>query len=227
MRRRRSAGLLQLRVLAYRAGSAGKVIGELSSIWKQARKFVFRRVLHADDSPHRIALGVGIATLIAFTPTLGFQTVIALAIAAALRANKAVCIPLVWITNPFTAVPIYWFCWRIGAGLLNGNTGTNPQTVLERMSSVATVHSLSQLVEWGFWSALFKTAFELGTVLWLGCCIVGLVCGAALYGLTRWGVTVYRQRRAARKMRHYAGRPGAIPRPPRIRRRRTAPSLAD
>ncbi|MHC4063371.1 MAG: DUF2062 domain-containing protein [Planctomycetota bacterium] len=194
----------------------------MSGIWKKARRFVFHSVLHADDSPHRIALGVAIATLVAFSPALGLQTVIALAIAAALRANKAVCIPLVWITNPFTAVPVYWFCWRLGAGLLDGNTDTNPQTVLERMSSVATVHSFSQLLEWSFWSTLVNMFIELGAELWLGCCIVGAVCGGLSYGLTRWGVSVYRQRRAARKMHRYAARKGGFLRPLPVRRRRPA-----
>ena len=175
--------------------------------------------MHADDSPHRIALGVAIATLVAFSPTLGCHTVLALAIAAGLRANKAVCIPVVWITNPFTAVPVYWFCWRLGAGLLDG--GTNPQTVLERMSSMATLQSYGQLVEWGFWSALFGMAVELGAELWVGCTIVGLVSGGLFYGMTRWGVTVYRRRRAARRVHRDTERQRQVLKPSRVRRQRS------
>jgi len=198
----------------------------VSRIWKKARKFVFHRVLHTDDSPHRIALGVAIATLVAFSPTLGFQTVIALAIAAALRANKAVCIPLVWITNPFTAVPIYWFCWRIGAGLL-GTTNGHAAVAPDRLIAAGSPQSFGQVFEWGFWSALATTLLELGSALWLGCCLVGLVCAALLYGLSRWGVTTYRQRRMARKMRRYAHRKDLLARTPRPPCRTPAQPLAE
>lgn len=157
-------------------------------------------MLHADDTPHRIALGVAIAMFVAFTPTIGLQMVLAVAIAAALRANKAVCIPIVWVTNPFTAVPIYSFCWMIGARLLNVGNGANIHAVVERMSAVATIPGWSHLVQWSFWSSVLSLLLELSTELWLGCGIVGLVSGGVLYVLTRWGLTTYRRRRAGRKM---------------------------
>jgi uncharacterized protein (DUF2062 family) len=182
------------------ARSAGRGWIELSRIWKKARKFVFHRVLHADDTPHRIALGVAIATLIAFTPLLGFHTVIALAIAAAWRANKAVCIPLVWITNPLTAGPIYWFCWRLGSALLPTNGGAEFHTAVRRFGSAWSVERWSRLLEWDFWRQLVALLADLGVELWLGCIIVGVVSGSVMYGLSIWGVTVYRRRRHQRKV---------------------------
>ena len=182
----------------------------MSGLWKQARKFVFHRILHADDTPHRIALGVGLAVFVAFTPTLGLQTVLALAIATALRANKAVCVPLVWITNPATAVPVYWFCWRVGSGILDGPGAANPDQVLDRMSAAASLSSVTQLFQWSFWSAVGTMILELGSELWLGCCLIGLVCGGVSYFATRWGVTNYRRRRNERKMRRNAARPAHL-----------------
>ena len=79
----------------------------VTAIWRKSRRFIVHRVLHADDTPHRIALGVAAGLFIGLTPTVGFQMVLAVALAAALRANKVVCIPMVWITNPFTIIPIY------------------------------------------------------------------------------------------------------------------------
>lgn len=188
----------------------------MSGIWRQARKFLYHRVLHTDDTPHRIALGVAIATFVAFTPTMGAQMVIAVAIAAALRANKAVCIPIVWVTNPFTAVPIYSFCWMAGAWIVDAENGANVQAVVERMAAVAAIPSWSQLLEWSFWSSVMALLVDLGTELWLGCCLVGLVSGGVLYGATRWGVTAYRRRRAERKMRRDAGRPTSFIKHPRV-----------
>ena len=79
----------------------------MSDIWRRTRRFLIVKVLHANDTPHRIALGIAIGVFIGLTPTVGLQMIIALALATALRANKVVCIPMVWITNPVTLVPIY------------------------------------------------------------------------------------------------------------------------
>ena len=72
-------------------------------MWEKARNILVHRVLGVDDSPHRIALGVAVAFFVAWTPTLGFQMVLAIALATVLRANKAVTVPIVWLTNPVTA----------------------------------------------------------------------------------------------------------------------------
>ncbi len=189
----------------------------MAGLWKQARKFMFHRILHADDTPHRIALGVAVATFVAFTPTIGAQMLLAVGIAAALRANKAVCIPIVWITNPLTAVPIYSSCWLLGAWLVNGKGGGDTQAVIDRLAAVASVSIWSHLLEWSFWSSVLALLVDLGTELWLGCCIVGVGSGGILYVFTRWGVTAYRRRRAERKMRRDARRHRPLFKHPRAR----------
>ncbi len=137
----------------------------MSGIRRKAVKFLYHRILHADDTPNRIALGAAIATFVAFTPTMGFQTVIALAIAAALRANKAICILLVWITNPLTFVPIYWFCWRLGAVVLPGGNSSDAGRVLDKMSRAASVSTFPRLLEWDFWVHGMKFMLDLGVEL--------------------------------------------------------------
>ena len=66
----------------------------MSRFWFKARKFLAQKVLHADDTPHEIALGAGIAMWVAFLPLIGLQTVIAVSLAALFRANKAICFPI-------------------------------------------------------------------------------------------------------------------------------------
>jgi uncharacterized protein (DUF2062 family) len=155
-------------------------------------------------------LGVGVGAFVAFTPTVGLQTFIALAVAAVLRANKVVCIPLVWITNPLTLAPIYWFCWRVGVGITPGGNGRDTGEVMARLSSAASASTVSQMFDWSFWSRAARFAFDLGAELWLGGCIVGLAAGGVLYGLTRWGVSTYRGRRMARRIRRAEAAAGAI-----------------
>ena len=59
-------------------------------LWQKVKDFVVYGVLHADDTPHRIALGVAIGIFVTFTPTLGFQMILVAVIATLLRANKFV-----------------------------------------------------------------------------------------------------------------------------------------
>lgn len=180
----------------------------VSGFIQSTNKFLYRRILHADDTPHRIALGVGLATFVAFTPTMGLQTVIALGLAALLRANKAVCIPFVWITNPVTFGPIYAACWWLGAYIVPGGRGADFAAIQERLN-VASAHGegwLTNLFSYDFWAGMVGIMIEFGWELWVGCCVVGLFSGIVLYFATLWFIVAYRTRRQARKMRRHEQR---------------------
>lgn len=76
------------------------------------------RVMHADDTPHRLALGVALGVLIALTPTVGVQLFLYFPIAWLIRANAIVGIPFLFATNVFTIVPVYMAQYSIGAFVL-------------------------------------------------------------------------------------------------------------
>lgn len=171
----------------------------MAGLWQSARKFLYRRVLHADDTPHRIALGIALATFVALTPTVGLQTILAVGVAALFRANKAVCIPIVWITNPVTMGPIYGACWWLGSVLM-GSTGGDFATIENRLRAAGASESgwVSQIFSYEFWAGLFGLMLEFGTELWVGCLFVGAVSGVLLYFLSYRGIVVYRSRRTSR-----------------------------
>lgn len=172
-------------------------------IWKRSRFFVYKHVLHADDSPHRIALGAALGMLVGLSPTVGFQMVIAIALATLLRANKAVCVPVVWITNPLTALPIYGACWELGHTLTRvpaAGDGSHFAMELAALTRHTGQGIWSRLFQAEFWSDLFRIMFEFGVELWVGCLVVGVIAGIVTYFATRWGVTEYRQRRRVRKI---------------------------
>ncbi len=178
-------------------------MGSVKAFWKKTRRFFYKHVLHADDSPNRIALGAAVAMLVAFSPTVGFQTVIAIALATVLRANKAVCIPIVWITNPVTIVPIYGACWELGRALTNmpqTANGGNVALALAELSGHANEGIWARLFETEFWSRLLHIMFEFGFELWVGCLAVGAVAAFMTFFAARWGVTEYRQRRRVRRI---------------------------
>ena len=153
-------------------------------------------VLHADDTPHSIALGAAIGTFVAFLPLIGIQMIVSVALAALLRANKAICIPIVWITNPLTAVPIYGPCLLLGHFVLG--LGKPDAAVLNELT--APVEGASWF-EVGFWTNLFSRFINLGQELWVGCTIVATVLALLSYPLTRWAVVSYRERRRHRILR--------------------------
>ena len=173
----------------------------MRDLWKRIRLFVYKHVLHTDDSPHRIALGTALAMLVAFSPTVGFQMVIAVALATLLRANKAVCLPIVWITNPVTIVPIYGTCWKVGRALMISPTSV-PESNFAKNLAALTEHVdqgiWPRLFEAELWSRLLGIMFEFGLELWVGCLAVGAMAAFLTYFAMRWSVTEYRQRRRVR-----------------------------
>jgi uncharacterized protein len=77
-----------------------------------------RQVIGVKDSPRKIALSFGIGVFVGMSPLLGFHTLLGILVAWVFRLNKFVTIVGVYVTNPWTIVPIYTFSTWIGARLL-------------------------------------------------------------------------------------------------------------
>jgi hypothetical protein len=159
---------------------------------------MLHNVLHADDTPHAIAMGVAIAMVVAFLPLVGFQTAIAIGVAALFHANKAVCIPIVWITNPFTIGPIYGGCWALGRLILSSPVHSDSAEILSQFQQAQDAVRIFDLE---FWKTLFTVMVSRGKELWLGCAIVGVTAAVISYFLSRQGVTAYRERRRQKLLR--------------------------
>lgn len=95
-----------------------------------------------------VAKGVAIGLFCAFLP-MPFEMVAATFMAAMLRGNLPLAFAGVWISNPFTWVPLYTPCYLLGAKILN----VEPVAITD------------------------ITIFELGwhyVALWMGCLIIGI-----------------------------------------------------
>lgn len=77
-----------------------------------------RRIVGIQDSPGKIALSFGIGVFVGMSPLLGLHTILGILFAWLFRLNKFVTIVGVYITNPWTIVPIYTFATWLGAKLL-------------------------------------------------------------------------------------------------------------
>jgi uncharacterized protein len=175
-------------------------------LFDKFRQVLVHNILGLDDTPHRIALGVLLGFLIAFTPTLGFQIILYVALAALIRANKLSGIPVLFISNPFSAVPLYWFVWKVG-GLALGRTVKGEKApsaeALDALFEGKTwMESAKTLLTSEFWEHAVATAVDLGAELWLGAVIVGLIVGIPFYFITVGAVRGFR-RAKARYLEHH------------------------
>ena len=171
--------------------------------FQRLKNLIVHQILGVADTPHRIAWGVFVGGIIAWTPTLGFQIMLYLAAATLLRANKVSGIPILFISNPFTAVPLYWFAWKVGDSVLNGGEAAadtaDATTVAERMQEAETSAEETNLFRdiWTaeFWEELGETLLSMGAELWVGGLVMGLLTAVPCYFLTLWGIRVYRRAR--------------------------------
>jgi uncharacterized protein (DUF2062 family) len=131
-----------------------------------------------------VSLAFAIGLFAMYTPPLPWQMVIAAILAIYFNANLPISVALVWITNPFTWIPMYYFAYWVGATVLNRETFS--------YSSFSSIFSL-------------HTAWELGAPFLLGCLIL-MVAGGLLGYLgvqILWRIAVRRQweHRKLKKMR--------------------------
>lgn len=160
-----------------------------SRLFVRGRRFLFRSVLHADDPPHRLALGVAIALFVAFTPTIGFQSALVVLLAWLLGGNKLVGLPLVWISNPATFVPIYYPSYRIGKWIVGGEPVSR-----KWWKELAYPPEASGEAFRFYWSRLL----EIIEPLTVGCLVVATPIAVISYVITYQSVAKYREIRARR-----------------------------
>jgi uncharacterized protein (DUF2062 family) len=66
--------------------------------------------------------GLAVGVFFAFVP-LPFQMLLAAITAIWLRVNILVAVPTVWLSNPLTMPPMFYFCYLVGALLLDSQPG--------------------------------------------------------------------------------------------------------
>jgi uncharacterized protein len=144
------------------------------------------RVVAIEDSPHSIAAGVFVGTVVAYQPIVGLQMIIGAIACRLLRINVVASLPLAWITNPFTVVPIFYATYKLGAVFTGGDAGYD-----EVRAVFDTIGDL------GCWQGAVQGTQLLADIFWpmvLGGAIVGVVNGAIFYVLVLRLVRSYQAR---------------------------------
>lgn len=124
-----------------------------------------------------VSRGAGIGMLVAFFPIPIHMTVVA-PIAIIFGLNLPVMLAAVWVTNPITWIPIFYFSYRVGVFFLDGEV--LPLEALNLSADFSSLqHALGEI-----WAPLF-----------LGSAICGAVFGTLTYTLIEvaWRLSVARR----------------------------------
>lgn len=145
---------------------------------------IFGKLLHDGNLWHlnrrSASAAIGIGLFFAFWP-VPFQMWLAAAIAIPARANLPLSVATVWLTNPITVSPIFYFAYVVGTWVL----GTPEQTFEFEVS----------------WQWLINSLETIGPAFFTGCLVCGTVFGIAGYfvlnSFWRWSVKrAWRKRRS-------------------------------
>jgi uncharacterized protein (DUF2062 family) len=88
-------------------------------------KFLLTHPVYFTSGRRSISGGIALGIFVGLLPIPG-QTALALLMGLLLRVNLPMAVISVWISNPITFVPIFYFAYRIGAMLLNVPVETMP-----------------------------------------------------------------------------------------------------
>jgi len=137
---------------------------------------LLRTIIKLEDSPHHVALGTAIGMFIGLTPTVGVQMICVITLAFLTRRlfvfNRLAALLTVYITNPVTTLPIYWFNYEVGRLFVDG------QMTYEAFVAVFEYNSL---VTW--WEAVCGLFVKIGAPLIVGSLVVATVTSLATYPL--------------------------------------------
>ncbi|MFB2923425.1 MULTISPECIES: DUF2062 domain-containing protein [Aerosakkonema] len=153
----------------------------LASRWRRSLHYFYLRFLRLRGSPESIARGLAAGVFAGLFPLIATQMAVAILIAALIRGNKIVAAAATWISNPFTAVPLYTFAFQVGRSLL----GSDLSFASESLDS---------------WHDMMQLGTEFVTDLLVGCFVVASVSAVASYFLGLWLIRRVRTKRKSRQL---------------------------
>ena len=166
-------------------------------------RFVKFRILHIDDSPQRMARGIAAGFFVAYLPLLGLHMPLAFLLALFIRANKALALIAVWISNPLTFVFIYYPCYRLGRFVLPF-FHQKPQVEIDQVQPLLDqIFSLNYMLVYFFTSDYWKQVWAVFTKIGLETLIGGIILGAIVAKISYWiayyFIIGYRTRKHSRR----------------------------
>jgi uncharacterized protein len=148
---------------------------------RRVLRYHWLKFLRLQEDPRKIAGGMALGVFIAFTPTIPFHMVGALALAALLRVSPVTAFLGIQICNPLTIPAIYLAAYKVG------------QYLLHRGKPLVFPESFS-------FEAWMGVLWQGGVALQVGGAVLAIPPAIASYFLTLWIVQRYRRRKAAKAL---------------------------
>ncbi|MEN6386662.1 MAG: DUF2062 domain-containing protein [Phycisphaerales bacterium] len=162
------------------------------------------KILHIDDSPHKIALGLAIGLFMAWSPLMGLHIILAVALSFLLRANKFSAFVSVWVSNVFTFFIIYYPSYLLGRFILSFFAPAGRLSSQEVLSSLRNLFSFENFIKAfysaDYWKEFWLLSKTIGLELWIGCTIIGSIVAVISYFIC---VKVIKSHRAKNPHRRY------------------------
>ncbi len=148
-------------------------------IKKETLKKYFKKFISLNSTPTHLAWSVAIGCFIGFIIPIGFQTFIIIPLALALGINVIVAYLATLVSNPLTAVPMYFVAVKVGEFFTN---------IKIEWSTILS------LIESPEWDKLMNLGTDTIIVFFTGSFINGLITTVILYFATYKIVVYYRKR---------------------------------
>lgn len=133
-----------------------------------------------------LARGLALGMFVAFTPTIGFQMILVCILILLYPGNMPIALAACWITNPFTAPPIYYVEYKIGVWIMS-ITGFQAQKYID-MGDIAQMDDI----------------YEVAGSMWIGSLFVSILAAIASYWLMYAFLNMERQIKFE-KIMHFRG----------------------
>jgi uncharacterized protein (DUF2062 family) len=148
-------------------------------------RFFEYKILHIDDSPHKIALGLAAGLFIAWTPLLGVHLLLVIALTILLRANKFAALTSVWVSNIFTIPFVYYPSYLVGRVVCNISTPHRTMSK-EQVSAIfgrlfAPGNMLNDFYTREYWREFVILIKTIGPELWIGGFVLGGLIAVGSY----------------------------------------------
>lgn len=147
---------------------------------KKILKYIYYRSVRVHGRPRKVAMGMAIGLAVGMTPTMGFQMILAVPLAALFGQNKFAAALGCWISNPASAIPLYSATYVLGAFLM-GRPVVPEAGFVETFTSVEGVFS------------------DILLPCWVGGLVFAVPVASLGYWLTYQGVVAYRVRKNMRR----------------------------
>lgn len=148
----------------------------------------FTALLHLDDPPWRIALALALGVFLGCTPLYGLHTILAIAVAALARVNKAAAVTGAWLNLPWITPFVYAASLKIGTLIVPDPDGTRSAWVAFALAHPGRLS----------WQDVLALLDQVTVALLVGTTIFGAIAAIVTYVVALGAISSWRARRVRR-----------------------------